>query len=370
MKKLCLSLMLIFSILSASAMSFPESASAESGTFGNNLTWTLDSSGLLTISGCGEMPDWASWENVPWYYLRESIESVSIENGVTNIGNYAFFLYNITTASIGEDVTNLGIYSFYNCRLLKSVVVPDSLTSIDRYSFKRCSQLTDIYYAGSEEDWDQISINSDNDSLANATIHYNCSDKSVIQSVSCNYENNKITAQITFSYIKQAGTLVAAVYNNGKLVTVKDKPASVNELQHTIEIDADESCIGCEVKVFCWENYSSLKPLAKFVSEIVTVYMLESDHPYASNTDETKTYTYNGECASIDITFSDDTETEYNHDFIYIYDADDRQIGKYDGTELAGQTINVPGNTVKIRLTSDNNNQKYGYRITSIIVNK
>ena len=368
MKKLCLSLMLIFSILSASAMSFPESASAESGTFGNNLTWTLDSSGLLTISGRGEMPDWTNREDAPWYRSMKNIKSVSIENGVTNIGNYAFFLYNITTASIGDDVTNIGQYSFGNCRLLKSVVIPGRLTSIDQYSFKFCSQLTDIYYAGSEENWERIIINLNNDSLKNATIHYNCSDKSAIQSVSCNYENNKITAQITFSYIKQAGTLVAAVYNNGKLVTVKDKPASVNELQHTIEIDADESCIGCEVKVFCWENYSSLKPLAKFVSE--TVYMLESDHPYASNTDETKTYTYNGECASIDITFSDDTETEHNHDFIYIYDADDRQIGKYDGTELAGQTINVPGNTVKIRLTSDSNDQKYGYRITSIIVNK
>ena len=70
------------------------------------------------------------------------------------------------------------------------------------------------------------------------------------------------------------------------------------------------------------------------------------------------------------MTFSDDTETENNFDFIYILDAEDNQIGKYSGTELAGQTVNVKGNTVKIRLISDSVYNGYGYKTESIIVNK
>ena len=58
------------------------------------------------------------------------------------------------------------------------------------------------------------------------------------------------------------------------------------------------------------------------------------------------------------------------HDYIYIYDANDNQIGKYSGTSLAGKTINVPGNTVKIRLTSDGSQTRYGYKTESIVINK
>jgi len=117
------------------------------------------------------------------------------------------------------------------------------------------------------------------------------------------------------------------------------------------------------------ENLNSPATIISSLSELIPT-RLESKHTYDNNIDQTTTYTYDGTCNSIDVTSSEDTETEKNYDFLYIYDENDKQIGKYSGTELAGKTINIPGNTVKIRLTSDENKTYYGFRTEKIVVNK
>ena len=58
---------------------------------GSNLTWTLDSDGVLTISGTGAMKNYTSSSRAPWYSRRDKIISVAIDSGVTSIGNYAFY---------------------------------------------------------------------------------------------------------------------------------------------------------------------------------------------------------------------------------------------------------------------------------------
>ncbi|MCC8076082.1 MAG: leucine-rich repeat domain-containing protein, partial [Clostridiales bacterium] len=66
------------------------SAQATSGTCGTNLTWTY-SSGSLVITGTGAMKDYSGPSYAPWYDYSSSIVSVSIGDGVTSIGNYAFW---------------------------------------------------------------------------------------------------------------------------------------------------------------------------------------------------------------------------------------------------------------------------------------
>ena len=94
-------------------------------------------------------------------------------------------------------------------------------------------------------------------------------------------------------------------------------------------------------------------------------YVTESDHNYANNCDETWTIS-DVDAKRIAITFSEDTYTESNYDQIYIYDANDNQIGVYSGNELAGQRIVVSSNTVKIRLVSDDSVTYYGFAVTNI----
>ena len=123
------------------------------GADGDNLTWALDDEGLLTISGTSEMADYRSsnsWGSSPWYLSRSSIETVIIEFNITNIGPGAF----------------------YNCTSLTSISIPVSVTSVGTGAFTGCTALQDVYYGGTEKQWNAISIANDNNELKNATIHY------------------------------------------------------------------------------------------------------------------------------------------------------------------------------------------------------
>ena len=112
----------------------------DSGTCEDNLTWTLDSEGSLTISGEGIM------RGYPWKASHSSdIKSVIIENGITTISDSAFEecseLENVT---IPSSVTYIGAYAFYKCSNLISINLPIGLETIRPAAFARCSSLTSI----------------------------------------------------------------------------------------------------------------------------------------------------------------------------------------------------------------------------------
>ena len=188
---------------------------------GSNLTWTLDSEGVLTISGSGGMHDYDGPSSPPWYRSRSMVKSAVIADGVTSIGEWAFFgCGSLTSVTIPNSVTSIGRYAFYYCTSLTSVTIPDSVTSIGWLAFNgctsltsvtipdgvtiindavfngctsltsvtipdsvtsiggsafyNCTSLTDVYYAGSEAQWKAISISStENNGLLTANIHYN-----------------------------------------------------------------------------------------------------------------------------------------------------------------------------------------------------
>ena len=179
-----LALVILLSMLPSTvfaAQDTPAAFSAEvvdSGTCGENLTWTLDNSGTLTISGEGPMENY--YFNPPWNDQRESIKRVVIEEGVTSIGTAAFFNYtslkkfvvaegntcytakegvlfnkdmsDIVLCPAGKTgryvipngVTSIGEDAFYGCAGLTSVKIPDSVTSIGDGAFERCTGLTSV----------------------------------------------------------------------------------------------------------------------------------------------------------------------------------------------------------------------------------
>lgn len=93
----------------------------------SNITYSLDkATGTLTISGTGDMEDYE--EDSSPFYDNGSIKSVIIENGVTSIGDWAF---------------------------------------------SYCDGLMDVYYSGSEEEWNEVYIGGSNDCLKNANIVFN-----------------------------------------------------------------------------------------------------------------------------------------------------------------------------------------------------
>lgn len=79
------------------------------------------------------------------FYYDDSIKSVSIPNSVTSIGRYAFDgCTSLTSVAIGSGVTSIGNYAFNNCTGLTSVTLGNSVTSIGNYAFYYCTGLTSV----------------------------------------------------------------------------------------------------------------------------------------------------------------------------------------------------------------------------------
>ena len=103
-----------------------------------------------------------------------TLSSIEIPDSVTSIGDYAFdCCYSLSSIEIPDSVTLIGKSAFYNCTSLSSIVISDSVTSICEFAFYCCKSLSDVYYIGSEEQWNAISIGKSNSDLYSATIHYN-----------------------------------------------------------------------------------------------------------------------------------------------------------------------------------------------------
>ncbi len=223
---------------------FTVTAQTPSGTCGEGLTWTFENN-TLTISGTGILPDYSDDTlPAPWALLRKKIKALDLKNGITRIGNKAFYnCSNLTSVTIPDSVTEIGSSAFYDCfglkqvdfgngvtsigelsfsgtdlrRVvlpdnitsigenaflmsnlehvvisggmtsisecafgycagLKSVTIPDSVTNIDMGAFYECTALKDVFFRGSETEWNALTIGEYNDPLFNADIHYNVAD--------------------------------------------------------------------------------------------------------------------------------------------------------------------------------------------------
>ncbi len=121
----------------------------ESGECGENITWDLDENGTLTLSGNGEMSDYI--QKSPFAEM-ESIKNVIIEDGITSVGNGAFWGCNtIKTISIPDSVTEIGSNAFEDCTSLESVNIPYGVTIINGMTFANCTSLKEITIPDSVE---------------------------------------------------------------------------------------------------------------------------------------------------------------------------------------------------------------------------
>ena len=108
---------------------------AVGGTCGDGLEWSYDN-GNITVSGEGEMDDYADISETPWADLSMHITGVTVSDGVRSIGSCAFSdLYNLTRVSLGSGLRRIGDMAFSDCHILADVKLPDGLTSIGEAAF-------------------------------------------------------------------------------------------------------------------------------------------------------------------------------------------------------------------------------------------
>ena len=126
----------------------------------SQITWSL-AGGTLLISGMGPMEDYEPG-TAPWYEERDSIKKIIIEDGVTGIGNWAFYNGFSLTGATGISMGG---------RSLTSVTIPGSVSTVGEGAFEGCRGLEDVYYGGSESRWRQVYVGSNNVPLLDARVH-------------------------------------------------------------------------------------------------------------------------------------------------------------------------------------------------------
>lgn len=111
--------------------------------------WALQD-GTLIVTSQGAMQDYDSARETPWFSDRADIRKIVVQNGVTTIGDYAFYgCENVTSVTLPATVTQIGKLAFYGCGSLNTLTLPDSLTMVEDYAFAKASGLKTIVFKGS-----------------------------------------------------------------------------------------------------------------------------------------------------------------------------------------------------------------------------
>lgn len=280
------------------------------------------------------------------YYPHNKINDVTIIDGVEKIRNGAF--------DCSGTIPTIYLLS-----------IPNSIKTIGNQVFSNV-YIKHIFYNGTEEEWNEIEIGSENSNLLNGSLHFNAidSDKSITTILpTCTddgytvYNCNICNEEYCSNYVDSLGH---------DYVLIETIEPTCTRGGYDIY-----TCSRCEEEYY--SNYTGA--LGHNIVDGVCKncgqdedYCIESEHNYANNCDQT--WTLNKPNAqSVAVTFSLDTYVERGYDFIYIYDANDALIGKYTGNELAGKRIVVLGDTVKIRLTSDGSNTGFGFAFSKVETN-
>ena len=164
-----LAVFLVFTFFVFFSFAEEDESIIDSGTTGD-LSWTLtgtETDMVLTITGSGFMPDYNE-SSIPWSEYKTKIKNIVIEEGISSVGNYAFYSLNkleeislpsslrsigsysfvkdssIIEISLPDGVASIGAWAFEGCSSLKSITIPDSVTSIGAWAFEGCSSLTSI----------------------------------------------------------------------------------------------------------------------------------------------------------------------------------------------------------------------------------
>ena len=281
------------------------------------------------------------------YAIGKTATSFVIPDSVTTIGEHAFrYCDSLTSVTIPDGVTTIGSYAFYGCTSLTSATIGNSVTTIGEGAFGYCTSLTDVYYTGTEEQWNAISIDSNNTGLTDATRYYfsNC----IHSSNQWRYDSDgNISTELTIG--DWIVDVEATCTTNGS----KHAICNICGGTITVEIPTVEHIRGEDGEcVFCGEEVPPY-----IITNDATYAFVENDGVLQSTNEansSSSSYVITA-YTTITITFDYNVSSESNYDNFYIYHNDTQKVVK-SGTENSytsySITINA-GDTLTFMYTKD-----------------
>lgn len=256
------------------------------------------------------------------FALCNSLSNITLPDSVKSIENIAFaFCEKIKNIRIPDGIESIGERTFLGCEMLLNIEIPYSIKTIGDSAFDGCYDLSNVLYTGDKNQWKTINIGDKNSAISDATIHYNAKYVETIEP-SCKDKG------FDLYYCSEC--------TEGVKINLTDA------LGHNFVNGVCQRCGKAEADC------------------------LESAHPYDNNIDKSWTI-FKKDATRITITFSHETETEPSGDYIYIYDANGEEVGRYSGDELSDKTITILGDTVKIRLVTNTSLQYYGFDVSEVV---
>ena len=147
---LFLSLVILFSITAGLDISVYAKVYTYSGNCGDNVTYNFNTNtGNLSISGKGKMKNFSNC-SAPWSSNRSEIKTITIDEGVSSIGTFAFyFCRNLTTIEMPNTIESIQDNAFNYCDSLTDVIIPNSTKSMGAWSFANCTDLRNVVIGSS-----------------------------------------------------------------------------------------------------------------------------------------------------------------------------------------------------------------------------
>lgn len=214
-------------------------------------------------------------ESIPYgtFMCCENLESVTIQNNVRTIGESAFYGCNkLSNVKMPCSLRIIYDYAFSNCTALKSITIPNGVTEIGDEAFSKCSNLkyltlpstlrtvkgyvfykcsiSDVYYGGTEEDWNNVSFYNIGTYLENATMHYSVKSMDVAYVI----KGTETRIKIVLEGQKEGSVIVASYEDENKLIDLEllSTTSSLISIVSTPETAK-------HIKIMWWE-FGTLKP--------------------------------------------------------------------------------------------------------------
>lgn len=354
------------------------------------------------------------------FYRCAQLKSIAIPSGVKELSYYAFLgCKNLTEVQLAEGLEYIGDEAFRECDALTSITIPASVTRLSNGIYsgndsKKAADVFDMAYA-----LEAIHVAEGNTVYSSQNGVLMSKDGTTLirwpsgKAGACTVPST-VTA-IGPEAFKDAEGLTAVILPEGVVsigrrgfdgcsgLTALNLPSTVRTIGQAAfngcellkEVTVPEGVTAIEGWTFGWctalrrvnlpasvttiDESAFNSTQAEIVApegsyawqwavdngRLAEEAVLESDHPYANNEDKTWEYTHPRAAVALRLTFSQKTELESGWDYLYITDAAGNEM-RYTGTELAGKTVVLEGDSFTLRLTSDTSGSLFGFRLLTV----